>query len=203
MFLKAHCSCCLCACMLSCSVVSDFSRPYGRRQAPLSMGFFKQEYWSGLPFPSPGDLPNPGIKPTTSCVSCIGRQILYHQTTGNPSLCLERGNSESKKTSKEVIFQARDDGALNQGGGDKNCLGWGYILKMVLIEFVDGLAVGYKRRVEVGSYCSLEPEQLDQRFCHSLKWLILREELILVGTRVRGSVSDTLSFRCLLDTLFE
>ena len=33
------------------------------RQAPLSMGFSKQEYWSGLPFPSPGDLPNPGIKP--------------------------------------------------------------------------------------------------------------------------------------------
>ena len=32
-------------------------------QAPLSMGFSRQEYWSGLPFPSPGDLPNPGIKP--------------------------------------------------------------------------------------------------------------------------------------------
>ena len=32
-------------------------------QAPLSMGFFRQEYWSGLPFPSPGDLPDPGIKP--------------------------------------------------------------------------------------------------------------------------------------------
>ena len=34
-------------------------------QAPLSMGFPKQEYWSGLTFPSPGDLPNPGIKPTS------------------------------------------------------------------------------------------------------------------------------------------
>ena len=33
------------------------------RQAPLSVGFSRQEYWSGLPFPSPGDLPNPGIKP--------------------------------------------------------------------------------------------------------------------------------------------
>ena len=33
-------------------------------QAPLSMGFSRQEYWSGLPFPSPGDLPDPGIKPT-------------------------------------------------------------------------------------------------------------------------------------------
>ena len=32
-------------------------------QAPLSMGFSRQEYWSGLPFPSPGDLPHPGIKP--------------------------------------------------------------------------------------------------------------------------------------------
>ena len=34
-------------------------------QAPLSMGFSRQEYWSGLPFPSPGDLPDPGIKPAS------------------------------------------------------------------------------------------------------------------------------------------
>ena len=32
-------------------------------QAPLSMGFFRQEYWSGLPYPPPGDFPNPGTKP--------------------------------------------------------------------------------------------------------------------------------------------
>ena len=32
-------------------------------QTPLSMGFSREEYWSGLPFPSPGDLPDPGIKP--------------------------------------------------------------------------------------------------------------------------------------------
>ena len=35
------------------------------RQAPLSVGFSKQEYWSGLLCPSPGDLPNPGIEPAT------------------------------------------------------------------------------------------------------------------------------------------
>ena len=35
-------------------------------QAPLSMGFSRQECWSGLPFPSPGDLPDPGIKPGSS-----------------------------------------------------------------------------------------------------------------------------------------
>ena len=34
-------------------------------QAPLSMKFFRQEYWSGLPFPSPGALPNPGVEPTS------------------------------------------------------------------------------------------------------------------------------------------
>ena len=39
-------------------------------QAPLFTGFPRQEYWSGLPFPPPEDLPNPGIKPE-SCVSCI------------------------------------------------------------------------------------------------------------------------------------
>ena len=38
-------------------------------QVPLSMGFLRQEYWSGLPFPSPGDLPNPGIKPLSSALA--------------------------------------------------------------------------------------------------------------------------------------
>ena len=33
------------------------------QQPPRSLGFFRHEYWSGLPFPSPGDLPNPGIEP--------------------------------------------------------------------------------------------------------------------------------------------
>jgi len=38
-------------------------------QAPLSMGFSRQEYWSGLPFPSPGNLPDPGIGPTVPASS--------------------------------------------------------------------------------------------------------------------------------------
>ena len=55
---------CVCVCVKSLSRVRLFATPWTLvRQAPLSMGFSKQEYWSGLPFPSPGDLPNPGIKP--------------------------------------------------------------------------------------------------------------------------------------------
>ena len=50
----------------SLSRVRLFATPWTvAHQAPLSMGFSKQEYWSGLPFPSPGDLPNPGIEPTS------------------------------------------------------------------------------------------------------------------------------------------
>ena len=45
-------------------------------QAPLSMGFSRQEYWSGLPCPSPGDLPDPGIEPvslTSPALALVGR----------------------------------------------------------------------------------------------------------------------------------
>ena len=54
---------------MSCLVVSDtlhlieLTFAYGAHQAPLSMGFSRQDYWSGLPFPSPGGLSNPGIEP--------------------------------------------------------------------------------------------------------------------------------------------
>ena len=48
----------------SLSHVRLFATPWTvAYQAPLSMGFSRQEYWSGLPFPSPGDLPDPGNKP--------------------------------------------------------------------------------------------------------------------------------------------
>ena len=51
------------------SVVSDSVTPWTvAHQSPLSMGFSRQEYWSGLSFPSPGDLPNPGIIPHLFCI---------------------------------------------------------------------------------------------------------------------------------------
>ena len=58
---------CVCVCVCVCvihSVVPNFVTPWTVPcQAPLSMGFSRQEYWSGLPFPSSSDLPDPGIKP--------------------------------------------------------------------------------------------------------------------------------------------
>ena len=55
---------------VSCSVVSNSATPWTiAGQIPLSMEFSRQEYWSGLPFPSPGDLPKPGIKPSSPFLS--------------------------------------------------------------------------------------------------------------------------------------
>ena len=75
------------ACVLSCfSHCPTLCDPmYSNLPAPLSMGFSMQEYRRGLPFPSQGDLPDPGIKPA-SHISCIGRWVLYHEcNVGSPN----------------------------------------------------------------------------------------------------------------------
>ena len=51
-------------------------------QALLSMGFYRQEYWSGLPFPSPGDLPNPGIEPISPVASSLQADSLPLEPSG-------------------------------------------------------------------------------------------------------------------------
>ena len=53
-------------------------------QAPLSMGFFRKEYWSGLPFPPPGDIPNPGIEPALLMSSALQVDSLPLVPPGKP-----------------------------------------------------------------------------------------------------------------------
>ena len=54
-------------------------------QVPLSMGFSRQEYWSGLPFLSPGDLSNPGIEPRSPALQA---DSLSTELRGKPKACL-------------------------------------------------------------------------------------------------------------------
>ena len=64
------------------SYVQLFATPWTvAHQAPSSMGFSRQEYWSGLPFPSPGDLSNPGIKPRSPTLQT---DILTSEPPGKP-----------------------------------------------------------------------------------------------------------------------
>ena len=59
-------------------------------QAPLSMGFSRQEYWSGLPCPAPRDLPYPGFEPESLMSTCLGRRVLYHwRHLGSPLIASE------------------------------------------------------------------------------------------------------------------
>ena len=62
-------------------------------QAPLSMGFSRQEYWSGLPFPSPGDLPDPGVEPVSPALQAYS--LILSQLGQWPKLLLNiRKDSE-------------------------------------------------------------------------------------------------------------
>ena len=84
-----------CVSLLSC--VRLFVTPWTVvYEAPPSMGFSRQEYWSGLPFPSPGDLPDPGIKPQSPALQA---DTLPSKPPGKCSLgisnCLEEISSLS------------------------------------------------------------------------------------------------------------
>ena len=61
-------------------------------QAPPTMGFSRQEYWSGLPFPSPGDLPDPGIEPTSPVASALAGGFFTTEPPGKPeTVAMGRG----------------------------------------------------------------------------------------------------------------
>ena len=61
-------------------------------QAPLSLGFFRQEYWSGLSFPSPGDLPNPGIKPASLTSPVLAGGFFITRATWEALYCSSKSS---------------------------------------------------------------------------------------------------------------
>ena len=63
----------LCMHVKSLQLLLTLCDPMDHSQAPLSIGLSRQEYWSGLLCPPPGDLPDPGIEPEFFYISCIGR----------------------------------------------------------------------------------------------------------------------------------
>ena len=77
------------------SVTSNSETPRtAARQAPLSMGFPRQEHWSGLPFPSPGDLPNPGTEPRSPTLQV---ESLLSEPPGKPYTPMQNKKLKKKK----------------------------------------------------------------------------------------------------------
>ena len=67
-----------------CSVMSDSATLWTvSLQAPLSVESSRQEYWNGLPFPPPGDLPNPGIEPKSPAWQADSLPLVLPESQGN------------------------------------------------------------------------------------------------------------------------
>ena len=71
-------------------------------QAPLSMGFSRQEYWSGLPFPSPGDLPDPGIAPRFPALEA---DSLLSELPGKPTEAGHKLKRQSSLLLKDKLLE--------------------------------------------------------------------------------------------------
>ena len=78
-------------------------------QAPLSMGFSQQEYWSGLLYSPPGDLPNPGIVPISLMSVWIGRRVLYHKHHLGSPIELYHPLKALSKRDQSWVFIGRTD----------------------------------------------------------------------------------------------
>ena len=78
---------CVCVHMCTCALsrVKLFVTPWTvAQQVPLPMGFSRQDYWSQLPFPSPGDLPNPGIKTMSPVAPAQAGRFFTTEPRGKP-----------------------------------------------------------------------------------------------------------------------
>ena len=74
-----------CVCVLSAQSCMTLCHPLDcSLRAPLSMGFSRQEYWSGLPFPPPGDLPVPGNEPASPVAPALQADSLPTEPSGKP-----------------------------------------------------------------------------------------------------------------------
>ena len=100
------------ACMLS--HVQFFVTPRTvAHQAPLPMGFSRQEYWSGLPFPPPGNLPNPGIKPKSPASPALAGRFFPPEPPRKP--IISKTNSKCSTSAKPLSSCQMVCGNLCQG----------------------------------------------------------------------------------------
>ena len=80
---KVCVSVCVCVCVCVLSHVRLLATPWAvARQPPLSMGVPRQEYWSGLPFPSPEDLLDPGIEPASLANPALAGRVFTTMPQG-------------------------------------------------------------------------------------------------------------------------
>ena len=146
-----------------CSVMSDSATPcIVARQAPLSMGSSRQEYWSGLPFPTPGIFLTQGSNPCLLHLQHC-RQILYHWVTWEAQEVPPNGLSTTMESADVCIYWCPINGApLHECPSEQQGEGESHGMKMVI--FLDTSTSSgsiFEKKKKMG--CSESP--WDARYC--------------------------------------
>ena len=125
-------------------------------QVPLSMGFSRQEYWSGLPFPPPGDLPDSGIKPASLMSPALVDMLqeggpLPGPETGllsNTRKWVVRGDTCADKA-RDFIGKGHPGGEQEGKGTQENCSApWLAVLGFMVMELVSRWSLGNQSNSE-------------------------------------------------------
>ena len=74
------------------------------RQAPLSMGFLRQEHWRGLPLPPPGDLPDPGMEPASPTAHALAGRFFATMPPGKPQFWSKRIHVHSLRPASQALY---------------------------------------------------------------------------------------------------
>ena len=100
-----------------CSIVPNSATSWTvALQAPLSIGFSRQEYWSGLPFPTPGHLPDPGIEPSSLVSPVLAGGFFTTEPPRSDSILGLCWASPGGSVGKESICKAGDSGSIPGSG---------------------------------------------------------------------------------------
>ena len=99
---------CVCSVTPSCPALGTLWTV--AHQAPLSMGFFRQEYWTGLPFPLPRDLPTPGIKPKSPAAPALQVDSLPLTNQGSAKSC----HIHSKLSKRTYLNRVRENERMTE-----------------------------------------------------------------------------------------
>ena len=134
---------CVCVCVCVCIVLVAKSCPTlvtlwtVASQAPLSMGFPRQEYWSGLPFPSPGHLPDPRIKPVSPA---LAGGFFITESPGKPCMCVHTHTHTHTHTHRGILLSHKRE------WNPAICRTWIELEGIMLIEI---------SQTEKGRYCMI------------------------------------------------
>ena len=159
---------CVCVCVQLFSHVWLFMTPWTvAGQAPLSMGFFQERIWSGLPFPPPGNLSNPGIKPASHA---LASRFFTTEPTGSTYLLYSNLVHANSWLIGKDSDAGRDWGQQEKGMTEDEMAGWHHWLDGRESEWTLGVGDGHAGLVCCDSWGRKESDMTERLNWTELNW---------------------------------